>query len=163
MYGGVIASGNGNLEDKTNNKRSWLRGAQQTTTDGVAQFSTLFPGHYTGRTTHTHVMVHTAKAVAQTNRTIRDTTASHVGQFFFDQDLITLVEKTSPYNTNKQTLTTNAKDGFIAGASTPGDPLINYVFLNGKDVSGGLLGWISIGIDTTLAKSVDPAGHFTGN
>jgi protocatechuate 3,4-dioxygenase beta subunit len=162
VYGGVIAGGNGNSADKTNAKNSWLRGAQKTTTDGVVQFGTLFPGHYTGRTTHTHVMVH-ANAVALANGTIKDTTASHVGQFFFDQDLITLVEKTSPYSTNKQTLTTNARDGILSQASSRGDPFINYVYLNGKDVTGGLLGWISFGIDTSLAKKVNSAGQFTGN
>ncbi|KAK5662383.1 hypothetical protein OQA88_8293 [Cercophora sp. LCS_1] len=162
VYSGVVANGNGNFADKTNNKKSWLRGAQKTTADGVVQFGTIFPGHYTGRTIHTHVMVHT-NAVALANGTIKDTTASHVGQFFFDQDLITLVEQTAPYNTNKQTLTTNARDGILTQASARGDPFINYVYLNGKDVTGGLLGWISFGIDTDLAKRVSAATHFTGN
>ncbi|KAK0642038.1 Intradiol ring-cleavage dioxygenase [Cercophora newfieldiana] len=162
VYGGVIAQGNGNFADKTNNKKSWLRGAQKTTEDGVVSFGTLFPGHYTGRTTHTHVMVH-PNAVALANGTIKDTTASHVGQFFFDQDLITLVEKQSPYSTNKQALTTNAKDGILQQSSKSGDPFINYIYLNGKDVMGGLLGWISFGIDTSLTKTVRPAGQFTGH
>lgn len=162
MYGGVVAGGNGNSADKTNSKKSWLRGAQKTTEDGVVEFGTLFPGHYQGRTTHTHVMVH-ANAQALANGTIKDTSASHVGQFFFDQDLITLVEKQSPYSTNKQVLTTNKQDGILSQSSKSGDPFINYIYLNGKDVTGGLLGWISFGIDTSLTKKVSAAGHFSGN
>ncbi|KAK3313722.1 Intradiol ring-cleavage dioxygenase [Apodospora peruviana] len=162
VYSGVVANGNGNSADKTNTKKSFNRGVQQTTADGVVQFGTIFPGHYTGRTVHTHVMVHT-NAVALANGTIKDTTASHVGQFFYDQDLITLVRKTSPYNTNKQSLTLNNRDGILTQASTRGDPFINYVMLGETSVSGGLLGWIAFGIDTTLAKKVSAAGQFTGN
>ncbi len=107
-------------------------------------------------------MVHQG-ATALANGTIKSTTASHVGQFFYDQDLTTLVEKTSPYNTNTQSLTLNSRDGILSQASRTGDPFINYVFLNGKDVSGGLLGWIAFGIDTDLSKRISAAGHFSGN
>ncbi|KAK3988942.1 Intradiol ring-cleavage dioxygenase [Cladorrhinum sp. PSN332] len=164
VYSGVVANGNGNFADKTNNKKSWLRGAQKTSTDGVVEFGTIFPGHYTGRTTHIHTLVHTTKAVANANGTLSDVSAAHVGQFFFDQSLITIVEKTSPYSTNTQRLTTNAQDSILKEESKVGDPFINYVHLAGGDsVSGGLLGWISFGINTNLSKTVKAAGKFTGN
>ncbi|KAK0617799.1 Intradiol ring-cleavage dioxygenase [Bombardia bombarda] len=162
IYSGVVANGNGNFADKTNTKKSYLRGAQKTDTDGVVQFGTIFPGHYTGRTAHTHVLVHT-NAVALANGTIKDTTASHVGQFFYDQDLITLVESTTPYSTNTQKLTVNTGDSILAQASKTGDPFINYVTLGGTSVTGGLLGWVAFGIDTTLAKKVNAAQTFAGN
>ncbi|KAK3317317.1 Intradiol ring-cleavage dioxygenase [Cercophora scortea] len=154
VYSGVSASGNGNsAKDKSNLNATFLRGVQQTDSDGVVQFNSIFPGHYTGRTTHTHVLVHTnAKALA--NGTIMDVTASHVGQFFYDQDLITLVEATSPYKSNTQSVTLNKNDGILTQASKTGDPFINYVTLGGSSVSGGLLGWIAFGIDTDLAKKV---------
>ncbi|KAM7208115.1 Intradiol ring-cleavage dioxygenase [Naviculisporaceae sp. PSN 640] len=159
VYSGVVANGNGNFADKTNTKKTYNRGVQPTTTDGVVQFKTIFPGHYTGRTTHTHVMVHT-NAVALANGTIKDTTASHVGQFFYDQTLINEVTKLAPYSGNRQTLTLNSKDGILRQASVRGDPFVNYVYLGGGSVSGGLLGWIAFGIDTTLAKKVSAAGQF---
>ncbi|KAK4159925.1 Intradiol ring-cleavage dioxygenase [Cladorrhinum sp. PSN259] len=164
VYSGVVANGNGNYADKTNNKKSFARGALKTSADGVVEFDTLFPGHYTGRTTHIHTMVHTSTAVANANGTLADQYASHVGQVFFDQSLITIVEKASPYSTNKQTLTTNAKDGILKEESKVGDPFVNYVFLDGGDsVSAGLLGWISFGINPTLSKKVNAAAKFTGN
>lgn len=52
VYGGVEANGNGNSDDASNLDNIALRGIQQTDDDGVVQFSTIFPGHYTGRTTH---------------------------------------------------------------------------------------------------------------
>ena len=41
------------------------------------------------------------------------TYTSHVGQIFFDQDLITAVEKLTPYTNNAQTLTTNTEDDIL--------------------------------------------------
>lgn len=48
VYSGVVASGNGNNNDTTNVNNTFLRGIQQTDLNGIAQFETLFPGHYTG-------------------------------------------------------------------------------------------------------------------
>jgi protocatechuate 3,4-dioxygenase beta subunit len=52
VYGGVVAGGNGNSDDLSNLDNTWLRGIQPTDSDGVAQFESIFPGHYTGRATH---------------------------------------------------------------------------------------------------------------
>ncbi|KAK0628864.1 extracellular dioxygenase-like protein [Bombardia bombarda] len=156
VYGGVNAGGNGNTADLTNINATFLRGVQQSDAEGVAIFETLVPGHYTGRTPHVHVMVHT-NGTAAANGTLLDLSASHVGQFFFDQDLITEVEKTDAYKTNTQTLTLNANDG-ILGQSAEGasDPFIQYVYL-GDDITDGLLGWIAFGVNTTLGRTVRQA------
>lgn len=155
VYSGVVASGNGN-GDAANINATFLRGVQQTDADGAAQFNTLFPGHYTGRTTHIHVMVHT-NATAFANGTLIDTThVGHVGQAFFDQDLITSVEATAVYAANTQTLTTNAQDSILAEEAASSDPFVQYVLL-GDAVEDGLLGWLSFGIDTTASKNVSAA------
>lgn len=52
VYGGVQSQGNGNYDDTSNLDSTFLRGIQQADDDGVVQFSTIFPGHYQGRTTH---------------------------------------------------------------------------------------------------------------
>jgi len=160
VYGGIIANGNGNSADTTNSKKSWLRGIQPTDSDGVAQFQSVFPGHYTGRTTHIHVMVHT-KATLLANNTLGFTNyASHVGQTFFDQTLITAVEKVSPYSTNKQQLTTNAADMIMSQeAGTEGvDPIMEYTLL-GNTVADGLYAWIAFGIDASKSQVINPAGY----
>ena len=36
----------------------FLRGAQATNADGIARFTTIYPGYYQGRTVHIHVKVH---------------------------------------------------------------------------------------------------------
>jgi protocatechuate 3,4-dioxygenase beta subunit len=49
VYSGVVANGNGNMNDTSNLDNTFLRGIQQSDEDGVVTFETLFPGHYTGR------------------------------------------------------------------------------------------------------------------
>ncbi|KAK0644561.1 Intradiol ring-cleavage dioxygenase [Cercophora newfieldiana] len=157
VYGGVAAAGNGN-GDASNLNSTWLRGVLKTDKDGVAQFHTLFPGHYTGRATHIHVMVH-QNATAYPNGTLFGTQAAHVGQVYFDQDLITEVEKLPVYAANKQPLTTNAQDFLLAQGAASGDPIVNYVLLGDK-IQDGLLGWIAFGVNTTLSRTVSPGATY---
>lgn len=150
VYAGVQENGNGNADDARNLNNTALRGIQQADADGVVQFTTLFPGHYTGRTTHVHVVVH-ENATELANGTLAGGTVSHIGQFFFDQSLIDIVEATDPYDTNTQTLTTNAEDRVFGEQETEdstSDPVFNYVYF-GEDVSEGLFAWILVGINTT--------------
>ena len=148
------------------------------------QFQSIFPGHYTGRATHIHgkpppphklifhpitmltspVLTHAANETkAQANNTLNDlytAKSSHVGQLFFDQDLISTVEKVSPYSTNTQELTTNADDSILAEEADTIDPFMEYVFL-GDDVSEGIFAWISVGIDATEDTDITPAAYYT--
>lgn len=100
-------------------------------------------------------MVH-LNATARENATLLDTTASHVGQVFFDQDLIYEVEATSVYAANTQKLTLNEDDGILAQEAATSDPFVEYVLL-GDTVEDGLLGWLAFGIDPTLSKNVNAA------
>lgn len=83
---------------------------------------------------------------------------SHVGQLFFDQDLISQVEATAPYNTNTQDLTQNADDAIFAEEAASSDPVVEYSFL-GNDVSDGVLAWIAFGIDLSNEFDVTPAAN----
>lgn len=58
VYGGVVAGGNGNTADLSNINSTYLRGLQQTKEEGVAQITSLFPGHYSGRCPHIHIATH---------------------------------------------------------------------------------------------------------
>lgn len=158
IYSGVTAASNGDGNDTSNLEATFLRGIQQTDANGVAQFATIFPGHYTGRAVHIHVLAHKAnETTVRTNGTLlsEDFTAHsiHTGQFFFDQDLISKVEEASPYNTNEQVLLTNAEDYLLFEEAAGADPMVEYVLL-GEDISDGVLAWISIGIDPTLDNDV---------
>ncbi|KAK0243972.1 Intradiol ring-cleavage dioxygenase [Armillaria nabsnona] len=163
VYAGVVASGNGDSSDETNLDKTFLRGIQPTNDEGFAQFETIFPGHYTSRATHIHVVAHSDGTVLD-NSTLKTDTVRHVGQLFFDQDLISVVEATSPYTSNTQVLTTNDEDQILTQTvedETNGvDPVLEYVYL-GADVSDGLLAWGSVGIDLTASYSISAASTLT--
>ena len=143
------------MGDKANLNKQFLRGVQKTDDDGVVQFQTIFPGHYTGRATHIHVITH-LDAKAEANNTIWNSKVSHVGQAFFDQDLIDKVESTSPYNTNKQSVNKNAADAILLQEAATSDPFFEYVQL-GNDLKDGIFAWFSFGVNTTLYRGIMPA------
>jgi hypothetical protein len=86
-------------------------------------------------------------ATVNPNKTISGGSVAHVGQLYFDQDLITEVEKTAPYNTNKQFLVQNKYDFLMwQAASGVADPVVEYVML-GPKIEDGLFGFVNFGID----------------
>ncbi|KAJ9145299.1 Aromatic compound dioxygenase [Pleurostoma richardsiae] len=161
VYSGIVASGNGDSSDEVNIDKTFLRGIQPTDSDGVTQFETIFPGHYTSRATHIHLMVHTNATIYPNGTLGNEVTASHVGQAFFDQTLISAVEVLDPYSTNTQVLTTNADDSILSEeTATDGvDPFHEYTLL-GDDVSDGLFAWLAFGINTTETQSITPAAFY---
>jgi protocatechuate 3,4-dioxygenase beta subunit len=141
VYSGVSASGEGGLDT------TFLRGVQQTDSDGVVVFDTIFPGHYSGRASHEHVIAHSGAAL-KANGTYSGGHISHLSQLFWDQDLITRAEATSPYNTNTIPKTSNNADLFTGySASASYDPFLEYILVGGTpDLSKRLFAWIEIGI-----------------
>ncbi|KAI0162468.1 Intradiol ring-cleavage dioxygenase [Pestalotiopsis sp. NC0098] len=163
VYAGVEVEGNGSGEsDPGNLNKTWGRGIQETNADGVAQFESIFPGHYTGRAIHIHTVVHKNATLYENSTLGAETITSHIGQVFFDQDLISLVEDIYPYNTNEQDLTTNADDSIMATETeTDGvDPVMEYVML-GDSVEDGIFAWVSFGINSTYSKVMDPVVYLT--
>lgn len=159
VYSGIQANSNGNYDDASNLNATFLRGMAATDEDGVASVQSIFPGHYTGRAPHIHVVVH-QNATVLANNTIgtEADNAIHIGQLFFDQDLISSVEKTSPYTTNTQELTLNANDTVLTTEAQEGspDPVFEYALL-GDDVSDGIFAWVSLGINSTASYETTAA------
>ena len=59
--------------------QTYLRGAQVTDRDGIAEFTTIYPGWYPGRTVHIHAKVHLDKeTVLTTQLYFDDTVSAHV-------------------------------------------------------------------------------------
>lgn len=139
----------------------WQRGALSTGSDGRAVFKMIFPGHYTDRATHVHVMARDAIQAKDPDGNIIvigeewDADVHHIGQVYFDESLRKQVKSTNAYRSNMQKVTSNDEDDFARNqAAQQYDPFANYVFINGKDVTGGLYAWISIGIDPRASKGV---------
>ncbi|KAJ5698845.1 hypothetical protein N7462_000850 [Penicillium macrosclerotiorum] len=147
VYSGISTSGNYAADgwDST-----YLRGIQQTDRDGVVEFESIFPGHYDGRATHTHLLTH-LNATLLPNKTLEVGTGSvaHIGQLFWNEVLRSAVEDTYPYTLNTQSVTTNADDMWsVKQADSAYDPFPEYIYL-GDDLDDGLFAWIQIGINAT--------------
>ncbi|KAK3934184.1 Intradiol ring-cleavage dioxygenase [Diplogelasinospora grovesii] len=142
VYSGVSMQGQGGLNS------TFLRGIQATDHDGVTQFDSVFPGHYMGRTNHIHVVSRRGGQILS-NGTYTGGTVNHIGQLYFDQELISAIETMDPYTRNTMALTTNRGD-FLTGdeATKDYDPFLSYVMLS-DDANDGLLMWITIGVNTT--------------
>lgn len=69
--------------------QKWLRGYQLTDENGVAEFTTIYPGWYSGRTVHIHFKIRTAPGT--------DSDYEFTSQFFFDDDLTDTIFKQQPY------------------------------------------------------------------
>lgn len=104
----------------------------------------------------------TLDAKENDNKTITGGSVAHVGQMFFDQALISQVEKLAPYTTNKQQLTTNANDMIMKQEAENVDPVIEYVFV-GDNISDGIFGWLAFGINIDASYNVSAAATLTGN
>ncbi len=72
--------GGGRTDEET-----YLRGAQATDADGIAEFRTIYPGFYPGRTVHIHAKVHLDR------RTVLTT------QLYFDDAFTEKVHAREPY------------------------------------------------------------------
>jgi protocatechuate 3,4-dioxygenase beta subunit len=83
--GGVPGGPGGGDLTPADDKR-YLRGAQVTNSDGIVEFTTIWPGWYRGRTVHIHAMVHVNNARVLTT------------QMMFDETLNTKVMAESPYS-----------------------------------------------------------------
>lgn len=151
VYTGVINEGNGNFLDHSNVNRTALRGLQQADEDGVARLTTIFPGHYSGRTNHIHVIAH-SNVTVNPNNTISGGSIQHIGQFFFDEDLLDKVRQVWPYTENPYEITTNAEDDTFhqETAYSNSDPVFHYEFLGDK-LEDGLLMWVRIGVNVSAS------------
>lgn len=84
--------------------QTWLRGYQLSDVNGKVTFTTIFPGWYSGRTTHIHLRL-------RSTYDSTDTSGSNTMQLLFDQTLINTINTTvSPYSVNGTNPTTNAID-----------------------------------------------------
>jgi protocatechuate 3,4-dioxygenase beta subunit len=111
---------------------TYLRGAQVTDANGIAQFTTVYPGWYRGRTVHVHLKVHIDKANVLT------------AQVGFDDALSDEIFATvDPYTAHAGRDTYN---GGTAGTGT--DDILDSAaqLLTMEKAGDGYLGYINLGL-----------------
>jgi protocatechuate 3,4-dioxygenase beta subunit len=100
----------GTYSDVSGSSRQFLRGYQVTDANGVAAFTTIYPGWYSGRAVHIHFKL---RLYAGSSKTYEFTS-----QFFFDDTLTDSVYTQSPYSSRGSRNTRNASDGIYNSLST---------------------------------------------
>ena len=82
--------------------RKFLRGYQITDPNGIAEFLTIYPGWYPGRTVHIHFKI---RSESSSRRGLEFTS-----QLYFDESITDEVHKRTPYNSKGRRSTTNDTD-----------------------------------------------------
>lgn len=84
--------------------KKFLRGYQTTDANGAVEFTTVYPGWYSGRAVHIHFKV-------------RMGTREFTSQLFFDEAVTAQVFSRSPYQSRGLPDTSNARDGIYRSAT----------------------------------------------
>jgi protocatechuate 3,4-dioxygenase beta subunit len=152
-YSGVGANpGGGATADPEAATETFLRGIQLTNADGVAEVQTIYPGWYSGRAVHIHVMVHVGGTAAEDAGTYEGGHVAHVGQLYFDDAVSDQVFATGEAYAGRDDArrTRNEQDGILGGhASEPGFMLALTPL--GDALEDGLLGEITVGVNPNAA------------
>ncbi len=93
--------------------KTFARGIQMTDASGWAHFNTIFPGWYSGRTTHIHATVRRSGSEMVTT------------QFYFEDSLANFIYRNHiNYLTRPNRDTTNSTDGVIGGSASRVAPFL---------------------------------------
>lgn len=90
--------------------QGFLRGYQITDSNGSVEFTTIYPGYYTGRTTHMHYKVRLFSGSTETYE--------FTSQLCFDDSLTDQVYTLAPYNTKSARGTRNSNDNIYQSAGS---------------------------------------------
>jgi protocatechuate 3,4-dioxygenase beta subunit len=123
--------------------QKFLRGSQYTDDAGAAEFLTIYPGWYQGRTVHIHFKV----------RTDPDSESGYefTSQLFFDDALSDVVFTQEPYASKGERDTRNTNDGIFQGG---GDELLLEIFQEGDGYSAT----IEVGVDLSAPAPSNQGG-----
>lgn len=147
FYSGFTANdpdGGGGMGGQSDNL-TFLRGVQVTDANGVAEFTSIYPGWYAGRAIHIHVKVFVGGSVV--NNAYEGGHVSHTGQFFFDESITGQVAQTEPY-ADRDIARVMTEDDGIFPASNPSGTILNLTSIEDGNVMAGFLGEVTVGIDT---------------
>lgn len=145
-YSDVSGQGNPN-----NLGQKFLRGYQVTDANGYVEFTTIYPGWYSGRTVHIHYKVRLFNGSTKTYE--------FTSQLTFDDSLTDQVFTQSPYNTRGSRNTRNSNDGI---AQKGGSAILLSV---ASDGAGGYTTTYSLGLSgvpaSVASASAVSAASFT--
>lgn len=128
--------------------KMFLRGYQVTDANGVVNFTTIYPGWYSGRAVHIHFKVRSNNSAASE--------FEFTSQLFFDETITDEVHDTEIYNSKGYRDTLNSEDNIYANG---GDQLV--LDLAG-DTAGGYLSVFNIALELDSLNNGDTIADVAG-
>jgi protocatechuate 3,4-dioxygenase beta subunit len=129
----------------------FLRGIQLTDETGVAEFQTIYPGWYMGRTVHIHMKV---SEDGEAGKTYDGGHTSHTGQLFFDDAITDQVLLLEPYaGRPDEQRTTNDQDNILGDHDDEPGFLLSLTPLSDDWLTEGLLGTITVSVDPSATST----------
>ncbi len=141
---GVYSGVNDTMTSSNTVEQKFLRGYQLTDANGMAQFTTVYPGWYTGRAVHIHFKIRTTSTTGGAYE--------FTSQFFFDDSLSDQVFTLAPYNGKSGRRMRNANDNIYQSG---GDQLL----LNPIASADGFAATFAIGLDLSDMSVGAPDGN----
>ena len=114
--------------------QKFLRGYQATDANGVASFTTIYPGWYQGRAVHIHFKVHSASSSSSAYE--------FTSQLFFDDALTDQVHAQQPYAAKGRRTLRNSGDGIYQQGGS-------QMLLSVSQTSDGYAATFDIALQTT--------------
>ncbi len=125
-------------------ERHFLRGYQRTDEDGLAHFTTIYPGWYRGRAVHIHFKARTD---------VSGQPYEFTSQLYFDEALTDRAHAQAPYAARGRRPTTNAEDRIFRRDG--GESLMAQV----SETEHGYAATFDLGLDLTDAETGRPDGR----
>jgi protocatechuate 3,4-dioxygenase beta subunit len=124
--------------------KTFLRGVQLTDKNGLAEFATIYPGQYPGRTTHIHLKVHTGGR--RSDGTYSGGHVAHTGQLFTTDQDDAEVFALAPYDRNSAEIT--PRDADFIFREQGGSSAALALSRTGSDIArNGFAGKVTLGVD----------------
>ncbi|KAF9015720.1 Intradiol ring-cleavage dioxygenase, partial [Cyathus striatus] len=131
---------------------TFLRGGTKTSSNGIAEFETIFPGHTSDSANHINLVVHATGSMAGQ--------VVHIGQVFFTDkwtDVINENEVFYGYDKNANKRVVNAEDAVFNAANAGGfNPIVDIESIEDDwptGVVGYISGWLAVlGMERVLTQ-----------
>jgi protocatechuate 3,4-dioxygenase beta subunit len=127
--------------------QDFLRGVQLTDESGIAEFDTIYPGWYIGRTIHIHVKVHVGGETSGDQ--YEGGHVAHTGQIFFDDATSDEVFATGEAYAGRpnEMRTRNSDDGILGQHVDEPGFILTLTPLTADSPANGFSGTITFGVD----------------
>jgi protocatechuate 3,4-dioxygenase beta subunit len=139
--------------------QTYLRGVQFTDKHGQVTFKTLFPGHYSGRTTHIHARIHIGSA--DRSGKLTGGHISHTGQMFPSDAVNAEVYRLSPYDSETVAVVTHAEDH--VWTQQHGSEALLKITKLGHRLSKGLAASVTMAVNPHATPALIGARSGTGS